>query len=249
MDDLPCGSERVPVVADSTSSITMDDTVLLEEALPPAGKTLSTGGELHHSLVETRKQGGNVDSLDTEVDISGSISLGIKKGKGDDGNSHVVSKYSESKEPFTYERSLSFPPMLRLISAMKGGREKSGEASPTENRRVKWAPDVYDPPVTSVSHSVKSHQQRPRSRKDKNKKKQKQKQKGRSRGNLNGKKSGHDAIHNPPALQAPGSSPGELGELETEILDYGMSGQEAKCGSSFLHESAAQMRFSAAEAS
>jgi hypothetical protein len=83
---------------------------------------------------------------------------------------------------------------------MKGGRERSSDGSPTEVRHVKWAPDVYDPPVTSVDHSVKSHQQRPKSRKkDKNKLKHKKKRKSR------GKNSGlHDAIHNPPVLQDPG---------------------------------------------
>ena len=68
---------------------------------------------------------------------------------------------------------------------MKGGREKNGMASPTENRHVKWAPDVYDPPVTSVCHSVNSsYQRRSKSRKEKNKQKNKQKkQKGKSKKN------------------------------------------------------------------
>ena len=35
----------------------------------------------------------------------------------------------------------------------------------------------------------------------------------------------------------------------TMIMDYSMGNQEAKCGSSFLHESVAKMHFSIAEAS
>jgi hypothetical protein len=84
---------------------------------------------------------------------------------------------------------------------MKGGRERSGEASPTEVRRVKWAPDVYDPPVTSVDHSVKSHQQRPRSRKNEKNKQKLKKKKRKSRGKNSGL---HDAASNLPALQDPG---------------------------------------------
>ena len=84
---------------------------------------------------------------------------------------------------------------------MKGGRERSGEASPSDNRRVKWAPDVYDPPVTSVDHSVKSHQQRPRSRKKEKSKQKLKKKKRKSRGKNSGL---HDAVPNPPALHDPG---------------------------------------------
>lgn len=91
-------------------------------------------------------------------------------------------------------------PTLKIISAMKGSRQKNGMASPTESRHVKWAPDVYDPPVTSVCHSVNnSYQRRSKSRKkDKNKQKQKQKQKGRS------KKNHQNAIQSSAVLQAPG---------------------------------------------
>ncbi|PNT73688.1 uncharacterized protein LOC100841417 isoform X2 [Brachypodium distachyon] len=178
-----------------------DHAALLEEGFPPAGKTPCSVGELHHSEDATHKQGRDVESLEIEVDISGSTSSGTKRGKGDDGNSHNALEDSESKEPSTYERAVSLPPMPRLISAMKGGREKSGEALLAENRRVKWDPDVYDPPVTSVDHSVKSdQQQRPRSKKkDKNQQKQKHKRKSRS-GNRGAKKSGHDGVRNPCAL-------------------------------------------------
>uniref|UniRef100_A0A0E0C9F9 F-box domain-containing protein n=1 Tax=Oryza meridionalis TaxID=40149 RepID=A0A0E0C9F9_9ORYZ len=42
-----------------------------------------------------------------------------------------------------------------LVSAMKGSRAKLGIAT---SLSVSWAPDVYDPPVTSGSHTVKGHQ-------------------------------------------------------------------------------------------
>ena len=74
-------------------------------------------------------------------------------------------------------------PTLKLIPAMKGGREKNGIASPTENRHVNWAPDVYDPPVTSVCHSVTNSYQRRSKHRKKEKNKQKKKQKGKSKKN------------------------------------------------------------------
>ncbi|KAF7026550.1 hypothetical protein CFC21_038659 [Triticum aestivum] len=252
MGDLACDSERVLMEGHGASSVCKDDMVLLEEALPPAGQTPGSCVELRHNLEGTHKQARDAGSLDTEVDTSGSPSSGIKRGKGGDGNSHAISNYSEPKSSSPYERLPSFPSTSRLlVSAMKGGRERSsGEASPTGARHVNWASDVYDPPVTSVDHTVKGHQQRSRSRKkDKGKQKQKQK-KRKSRGN--GKKSGlHDAAHNPPGkttdisyyhlrFHAPGimrvkssyadrhfllrpSSPDELGlgEVEeAEVLDY-----------------------------
>ncbi|VAH81027.1 unnamed protein product [Triticum turgidum subsp. durum] len=42
-----------------------------------------------------------------------------------------------------------------LVSAMKGSRAKRGIVTKLS---VSWAPDVYDPPVTSDSHTVKPHQ-------------------------------------------------------------------------------------------
>lgn len=44
----------------------------------------------------------------------------------------------------------------QLISALKGGRAQHG-IHLNEKLNVKWAPDVYDPPVTSAFHTVKRH--------------------------------------------------------------------------------------------
>ncbi|XP_039136214.1 uncharacterized protein LOC120273616 isoform X2 [Dioscorea cayenensis subsp. rotundata] len=68
-------------------------------------------------------------------------------------------------ESHVYGRSMSLSPSSKLVSAMKGGRERSG-ISQAVKLHVKWAPEVYDPPVTSMSHSVKSHRQQcPKARK------------------------------------------------------------------------------------
>ena len=247
MDGRFCGLERVPAVtSDGTSS--GDTKVPREKNCAPDGAS---------------RQAENADgSLEAGmcVDFSNSISLGVKKGlqkcatfPPSTGEAQQEDSDGVPNDAPTYERYVSLPPTIKLISAMKGSRQKYGMASQTENRHVKWAPDVYDPPVTSVCHSVNySYQRRYKSRrKDKNK--QKPKHKGRS------KKNQHNASQNSAVLQAPvlkdvgtsssGSSPDDLGKHETEILGNGISGQESKCGSSFLRETVAKLHFSTAEAS
>jgi hypothetical protein len=110
MGDLFCDSESVPMEGHDISSTGKDDLVLLEKALPPAGQTLCSCGEFHDSQDGTHKQCINGDSLETEVDISGSPSSGTKRGEGGDGNtqSHVDTEYSEHKESSSYEPAPSF---------------------------------------------------------------------------------------------------------------------------------------------
>ncbi|KAL6619785.1 hypothetical protein ACP70R_034924 [Stipagrostis hirtigluma subsp. patula] len=207
-------------------------------------------------------------SLEAEmcVGFSKSISLGVTKGlqkcatfppsaQAEPEGSSCCHADDGPKEAPAYERSVSLPPTLKLISAMKGSRQKNGMASPTENRHVKWAPDVYDPPVTSVCHSVTSSYQRRSKPRKKDKNKQKKKPKARS------KKNHQNTVQNSSVLKAPDlgledanascdqSAPHKPGKHEAMILDYSMGNQDAKCGSSFLRESVAKMHFSIAEAS
>ncbi|XP_051227136.1 uncharacterized protein [Lolium perenne] len=104
------------------------------------GKDLSEDSdENEDSLsVESDSTDGLVD-VDTElVTSSASLSGNASEssiGKSEDGDS--VSKVTPV-----------------LVSAMKGSRAKRGIVT---NLSVSWAPDVYDPPVTSDSHTVRPH--------------------------------------------------------------------------------------------
>jgi len=60
---------------------------------------------------------------------------------------------------------------------MKGGRALNGTLVRSE-LRVKWAPEVYDPPATSMSQTMTGHQRPKANKKDKHKHKGKS-----SRGN------------------------------------------------------------------
>ncbi|KAK3140917.1 hypothetical protein QOZ80_5AG0407740 [Eleusine coracana subsp. coracana] len=254
----------------------MDSSCDLESAPGVISKGISPAGsvstdipfvlEKHRASVDETGEAAE-SSLEDQIcmDFSKSISLGTKKGfqksatfpasageaEHDDGLSCLADEVM--KDAPAYERSMSLPPTLKLISAMKGSRQKNGMSLTTENRRVKWAPDVYDPPVTSVCHSVNSsyhYQRRSKSRKEKNKKeKNKEKSKQKKQQKTKSKK-GHQ---NSSVLQTPDlgledvSTSHGLGKHEAVILDYSI-GKEA-CGSSFLRESVANMHFSTAEAS
>ncbi|CAN6442533.1 unnamed protein product [Victoria cruziana] len=164
-------------------------------------------------------------------------------------------------------RSNSMPASIKLVPAVKGGRERHGilqESKP----RVTWAPDVVDPPVTSVSHTVRSHP-RPKSKKEKKHKHGK----GRSsHGSGNGRKqhskrstaAGMNNLH--PRLESPPPLPpsneiltDSLGELEggvsymdcmstgQSLLEFAVTSHD-KCGSSFLRQAIGSVRLPFAEA-
>ncbi|PPS02974.1 hypothetical protein GOBAR_AA17692 [Gossypium barbadense] len=59
--------------------------------------------------------------------------------------------FSEDLAQSSWSCSASFPTPLKLVSALKGSRQKQG--LPTKELTVTWAPDVYDPLPTSVLHT------------------------------------------------------------------------------------------------
>lgn len=65
-----------------------------------------------------------------------------------------------------YGRTFSLPSSVQLMSALRGGQERSG-LGPRPKLSVKWAPDVQEPQQSSVSHTVKNSRQYHSKRKDK----------------------------------------------------------------------------------
>lgn len=151
-----------------------------------------------------------------------------------------------------YSRSISLPSSTTLVSAMKGGRAQNG-AMVKSDLRVKWALEVYDPPSTSMSHTMNRHQ-RPKA-----KKRDKYKHKGKSsKGNGGDRKRGNrKSINNTPdpqnvRLQTNSDRlvPDGFGKSTVaDIFDYGINGQEGKCGTSFLRESLPKVHLPIGEAS
>ncbi|KAD5961759.1 hypothetical protein E3N88_13232 [Mikania micrantha] len=77
----------------------------------------------------------------------------------------------KSNDPSGF-RSISMPTSLKPVSAMKGSREKHGVVPPVK-LTVKWAPEVYDPIPTSVSHVVTNNRSYAKHSKKNSKNKQK----------------------------------------------------------------------------
>ncbi|KAK1394282.1 hypothetical protein POM88_013338 [Heracleum sosnowskyi] len=101
----------------------------------------------------------------------------------------------ETKSELTYAKDesssysrRSWPSDKKLVSAFKGSREKEGLID--REVRVMWAPDVYDPPVTSDDHFLQDKSEK---HKGENKKqKGKQKREGKSAREEKGKGKGKD---------------------------------------------------------
>lgn len=151
----------------------------------------------------------------------------------EDVESEAVSQglLSEESKDQAYSRSISLPTPSKLVSAMKGSREKQGVLR--EKLTVKWAPDVYDPTPTSVSHSVKSKS----SQKSKNKKNERKNGKKGQKGNSSQRGSGKDKKQYRKAAK---SSDG-FGNFE-------VGSSNSYCGSSFRRKSCTEVHYSTAEA-
>ncbi|XP_074586376.1 uncharacterized protein LOC141842060 isoform X1 [Curcuma longa] len=156
---------------------------------------------------------------------------------------------SSTKSNPTYERSISLPVPPKYISAMKGSRAQHGSPSNLK-LHVKWAPDVYDPPCTLLSHTVKkNHHQLPKARKNYN-----NKHRARSaRGSNNDRRTANRSLTSYKTesfnarLQTPRNSRlvlKEYGKSSTEGAEYAVNNQDAKCGGSFLVEALAKVNIS-----
>ncbi|XP_022747736.1 uncharacterized protein LOC111297307, partial [Durio zibethinus] len=144
----------------------------------------------------------------------------------------------------------SVPTPLKLVSALKGSREKQG-LSP-KKLTVTWAPDVYDPPPTSVLHTVRGKKQQKSKKNNDKKKNGKKGQKGSysTRGSVGRKDSKQ-------FCRGRGNSDRcyKLLEVEDRIVntsgdldDFNVGSPDPHCGSSFLKMSPTRMHYSVAEA-
>ncbi|THF95631.1 hypothetical protein TEA_015241 [Camellia sinensis var. sinensis] len=90
-------------------------------------------------------------------------SLAVSANVEDDINAAVLEKNGHESVNPTCPQSISLRTPSKLVSAMKGSREKQG-MTPPEKLTVRWVPDVYDPPPSiSTSTSGKIKKPRPKS--------------------------------------------------------------------------------------
>ncbi|KAI9153270.1 hypothetical protein LWI28_008624 [Acer negundo] len=174
----------------------------------------------------------------------------LSAGSDEDGDEEPDTALQQmfSNEPMhSPHRSISLPTPLKLVSAMKGSREKLG-AAPMK-LTVKWAPDVYDPPPTIVSHTV-----------NRSKKQQKLKKEGRNSKQKSGKKwqKGNSSRGSKNKQYRKNAGCTEKGynslgahdrvELSDDLHDFDVGGPDSYCGSSFLKQSLTNLHYSVAEA-
>ncbi|KAJ0704645.1 hypothetical protein HanPI659440_Chr14g0564911 [Helianthus annuus] len=138
--------------------------------------------------------------------------------------------------------TVSMPTHSKPVSAMKGSREKRG-ATPPVKLTVKWAPDVYDPIPTSVSHVVTN-----RSSSKHSKKSSKNKQKNGSKSSRGSKSKDKKQVRKRGGSSSSSSSSGmsykfeheeelvDFHELEHQPggIDYHVGNPDRLCGSSFM---------------
>ncbi|KAL4605152.1 hypothetical protein ACB092_09G008600 [Castanea dentata] len=143
--------------------------------------------------------------------------------------------HSEESNDHAYSRSISLPTPLKLVSAMKGSRRTEG--IPPKKLPVKWAPDVYDPRPTLMSHSVKNKSSQKYKNNKKNDKKNEKK---------NGKKGHKNSSHGISGKDKKQSRKAAKGSNEFEVFEVGSSNPH--CGNSFLRKSHTEMHYPVAEA-
>ncbi|GFP98354.1 hypothetical protein PHJA_001979300 [Phtheirospermum japonicum] len=187
--------------------------------------------------------------------LSGEVFAG-EKGKPEEDVTYEVSDGNGLAKTFDrcYSRSTSLPVPLKLVSAMKGSREKQQGTPSPKKLSVTWAPDVYDPIPTSVSHVPSDKNQRYRNKKYGKYNKQKSSGKS-SRGSKSkdSKKQGRNRSGGGSSkLKQPFHVEGGviLGEPpQVGPLDYNNVGSpDPFCGSSFLKQSVTKLHYPVAEA-
>ncbi|GMH23097.1 hypothetical protein Nepgr_024940 [Nepenthes gracilis] len=141
-------------------AITFDETLKVKDVHPVIGNDLPVDEDDNNGLkVENVAVDLNLDCDDFAVSTLkkclGKCATfpngGHMSSKSEDGRDKTPD--SQLQQSSSYSHSTSLPSARKLISAMKGSREKEG-ASPRD-LNVSWAPDVWEPPSTSLSHTVK----------------------------------------------------------------------------------------------
>ncbi|XP_017698809.2 uncharacterized protein LOC103709078 [Phoenix dactylifera] len=204
-----------------------------------------TDTEMHSLSVDTNMLKGLSKCetmLFSELEMLQSRPLDIDVGEG---SSRTVVHIEGSSKPTT----------AKLVSAMKGSRKQEG-LLPKIKLSLKWAPDVYDPPSTSESHTVKGHRHHSESiKRDYYKHKHTRSKSSRgSGGDLKHayRRSASNSINRRILrfrVVDDRSTINDRGRSDGEVLDFAVRTQELKCGSNFCMDSLSADHFPVANAS
>ena len=134
----------------------------------------------------------------------------------------------------------------KLLSAMKGSRAQHYGESPKMS--VTWAPDVYDPPQTSLCHCVKNNKKQ---QKSKNRKNGKKGQKGSNSSRGSGgrdKRQARKSVGSSDRYQRSFNSHESLVNTLNEFESFDDGSSDSHCGSIFLKTSVTKVHYSVTEA-
>ncbi|KAE9619434.1 hypothetical protein Lal_00047576 [Lupinus albus] len=166
----------------------------------------------------------------------------------EDDDTSSTESFSDQSPPES-NSCLVLPAPTTLVSAMKGSREKQGVGGSQMKLTVKWAPDVYDPVPTLLSHTVKGKKQH-KSRHRSEKKYGKKGQKGHPSKGSCGKDKKH---YRKPSCGTSDmwwldSHHDKVIEASTELDDLKVVSQDSHCGTSFLKQSISKVHCPVGEA-
>lgn len=189
----------------NTSSTDME----IDSEYEPGSKLTKALNEQHQSTVTNDHNVGdqeriyvNDDDEEDDEDLTAEVlaqsgygKVLLRKDSNAGDQECICEDEKEAKSELAYRKDetsnysrRSWPSDKKLVSAFKGSREKEGLLD--REVRVTWAPDVYDPPVTSDDHFLQDKSEK---HKGENKKqKGKQKREGKSPREGKGKGKGKD---------------------------------------------------------
>ncbi|XP_047970681.1 uncharacterized protein LOC125213926 [Salvia hispanica] len=191
--------------------------------------------------IQTQYGSGDLSMNDLKVCLDEFVSVEDLAGSNSKCDSKDSDEFSDNLPDSTSSATLS-----KLASAMKGSREKQG--IPPKKLSVTWAPDVYDPIPTSVSHVPSSRNQYIRNNYSKKYGKNKQRGGGKSSRGGKGKDKDKKQARKNGGTTTKVKSAASISEPKVVITGFNVISTDAFCGSSFLKESAQNLHFPVAEA-
>lgn len=250
IDDIRNSLTEILSIQDDKEIVS--SSILPSVSIEDAKRDINSKPHQSISLEKYLSKSTTFPSLSRNMSSSAVPLVGKHKGEPQDEKVDIttgISPQNENAESVnsSYPRSISLPTTLKLVSAMKGSREKHGV--PPKKLSVKWAPDVYDPIPTAVSHVVSNKPQRHNKKNSKNKQKAggKNSRGSKSKDKKQARKHGGSSSRGFKMMDYD-ENVVVFAESQSSVLDINVGSPDPHCGSSFLKKSVTSLHFSVAEA-
>lgn len=153
-----------------------DEAKKVHEECPQNPKLISAACDEQSSMEQKKPSMDSVELVvHQSLSKSASFPCSVQLSPSSTGKSNKKSEKTENvivdgeerlqSKSTVYSRTISLPSSFKIKSAMRGGQEQNG-LGPRPKLSVKWAPDVQEPQISSVSHTVKNHRWHQSKKKD-----------------------------------------------------------------------------------